>query len=61
MQEGERKNKSLLGWIKDNCEQMSQEPWQPSHFNQTEDSDQRKGCSALRLRRWRPISHHLKS
>ena len=38
MQEGERKNKSLLGWIKDNCEQMSQEPWQPSHFNQTEDS-----------------------
>ncbi len=38
MQEGERKNKSLLGWIKDICEQMSQEPWQPSHFNQTEDS-----------------------
>ena len=38
MQEGERKYKSLLGWIKDNCEQMSQEPWQPSHFNQTEDS-----------------------
>jgi hypothetical protein len=38
MQEGERKNKSLLVWIKDNCEQMSQEPWQPSHFNQTEDS-----------------------
>ena len=38
MQEGERKNKSLLGWIKDNCEQMSQLPWQPSHFNQTEDS-----------------------
>lgn len=38
MQEGERKHKSLLGWVKDNRDQMSQEPWQPSHFNQTEDS-----------------------
>ena len=59
MQEGERKNESLLGWIKDNCEQVPQEAWQPSHFNQTEDS---KGkVVQLYNRALVPIAHHLES
>ena len=41
MQEGERKNKPLVGWIKDNCEQVPQELWRSSHFNQTEGSKEK--------------------
>ena len=47
MQEGERKNKSLLGWIKDNCEQMSQEPWQPSHLIRPKIPKERLFCSTI--------------
>lgn len=36
MQDGERRNRLLLGWIKDNCEKVPQELWQSSTFNQAE-------------------------